>query len=241
MTTRVSFEGKSGTQGSGELAEPEGTGRVPAVILLQEHWGVNDHIRDLTDRLAAEGFVVLAPDLYHGKVARDAAEAMELMKALDTLAAVDEIARAVAFVRAHPRSTGKVGVVGFCMGGALALATACHLAGIGAAVSFYGIPPAEKVDYREVTAPVLMHVGTRDEWVTVGKAEAIKQQIEAREKDVPRLTQQEREDGYPSVAIEVYDANHAFVNDTRPEVHDPASTKLAWDRTVAFLRRHLRS
>lgn len=224
MTTRVSLKSKSGPDVSGELAEPSGTGKVPAIVLIQEWWGVNDHIRSLADRMAKEGFLVVAPDLYHGKVTKDANEAGKLMSELDTLEAVKEIAGAVAFLKEHPRSNGKVGVMGFCMGGALSFASACHVEGLGAVVPFYGIPPAEKVDYAKVTAPILAHFAKHDEWATVAKAEAIKKQLDGR--------------GHP-MELHTYDAQHAFVNDTRPDVYDATNAKLAWDRTVAFFKKHL--
>ncbi|MBS2015176.1 MAG: dienelactone hydrolase family protein, partial [Deltaproteobacteria bacterium] len=151
MTTKASFTAKNGNPVNGELAEPPvtsgGEGRAPSLVLVQEWWGLNDHVRSLADRLAKEGFLVVAPDLYHGKVAKDAAEAGTLMTELDTLQAVGEIAGAAAWLKQHPRSNGKVGVIGFCMGGALSLASACHVEGLSAAVPFYGLPPAEKVDY----------------------------------------------------------------------------------------------
>lgn len=215
MTKRISFSGIEG-----ELAEPSGSNKAPCLVLVQEWWGVNDHIRDLAERFAKEGFVVLAPDLYHGTVTKDAGEASKLMTELDTLAAVKEIGAAVAHLKEHPRSNGKVGVTGFCMGGALTLASVSHLPDVAAGVAFYGIPPAEKVDYARITAPVMMHVGKRDNWVTPARAEEVKAKV-------------------PSLELHVYDADHAFVNDTRPEVYDAASAKLAWDRTVAFFKKHL--
>jgi carboxymethylenebutenolidase len=224
MTTRVSFQSKSGSKIDGELAEPGGTGKAPTLVLIQEYWGLNDHIRDVAERFAKEGFLVVAPDLYHGKTTKDATEAGKLMGNLDTAAAVQDIAGAVSFLKEHPRGNGKVGVVGFCMGGALSFASACFIPGLSAVVPYYGIPPAEKVDYAKVTAPILTHVATRDEWVTIPKVEAIKKQLDARNQPME---------------IHVYEADHAFANDTRPEVHDPASTKLAWDRTIAFLKKHL--
>lgn len=224
MTKRVTFTAKSGSTIEGELAEPAGTAKAGALVLVQEWWGVNDHVRSLVDRMAKEGFLVLAPDLYHGKVTKDAAEAGKLMTALDTLTAVDEIAGAAAFLKGHPRSNGKVGVTGFCLGGALTLASACHLPSLAGAVSFYGIPPAEKVDYAKVTAPIMMHVAKHDEWVTVAKAEAIRAQLDAH--------------GKPA-ELHVYDAHHAFVNDTRPDVYSAESAALAWARTVAFFQKHL--
>jgi carboxymethylenebutenolidase len=158
MTTHVHFQSKSGSPVEGDLAEPAGGERVGGLVLLQEWWGVNDHIRSIAERMAKEGFLVLAPDLYHGKLARDATEAGQLMTALDTLKAVDEVAGAARYLKEHARSNGKVGVFGFCMGGALSFASASHVEGLSAVVPFYGIPPAEKVDYRNVTAPIMAHV-----------------------------------------------------------------------------------
>lgn len=224
MTTTVRFGAKSGSDVAGEIAEPTGTAKAPSVVLIQEWWGINAHVKSLADRLAKEGFLVVAPDLYHGKVAKDAAEATELMTALDTAAAVKDIAAAVAYLKEHPRGNGKVGVIGFCMGGALAFASACHVEGLSAVVPFYGTPPADKVDYSKVTAPILAHFAKNDEWATVGKAETIKKELDALGKPMQ---------------LEVYDAGHAFVNDTRPEAYDEKSAKLAWQRTVDFLKKNL--
>ncbi len=223
--TRVSFSSRTGGEIDGELAEPSGSGPVPCVVLVQEWWGVNDHVRSLAERMAQEGFLTLAPDLYHGTVTRDAEQAAKLMGALDTLRAVDEIAGAAAFLKAHPRANGKVGVMGFCMGGALSFAAACHVPGLSAVVPFYGIPAAEKVDYARVTAPIMAHFAARDEWATVSKAEAIEKQLDARGQ---------------SMELHVYDAQHAFMNDTRPEVYDADAAKLAWERTIAFFEKHLK-
>jgi carboxymethylenebutenolidase len=226
MTTQVSFKSKSGSNVHGELAEPSGSGKAPCVVLIQEWWGVNDHIKDLTERMAKEGFLVVAPDLYHGKTTKNADEAGKMMTELDTVAAVGEIAGAVAFLKEHPRSNGKVGVMGFCMGGALSFATACFVDGLGAVASFYGVPPAEKVDYGKVTAPVIAHVAKKDQWVTQDKVESIKKQVDANAK-------------HGAMEIFVYDADHAFVNNTRPEVHSPDNAKLAWSRTVDFFKKKL--
>ena len=226
MTTRVSFKAKTGGDVSGELAEPSNgsAGKAPSVVLIQEWWGINDHIRDLAERLAKEGFLVVAPDLYHGRVTTDAAEAGKWMTELDTLVSVQEIAGAVAYLKEHPRGNGSVAVMGFCMGGALAFASACHVDGLAAAVAFYGIPPADKVDYAKVTAPVMAHFAKQDDWATVAKAEDIKKQLDARK--------------HP-MELHAYDAQHAFCNDTRPEVYDEKNAKLAWERSVAFLNKHL--
>ena len=228
MTTRVSFKAKGGAEVSGELAEPSSSGsaaaKAPSVVLIQEWWGINDHIRDLEARLAKEGFLVLAPDLYHGRVTKDAGEAGKWMNELDSLQAVKEIAGAVAYLKEHARGNGKVAVMGFCMGGALSFASACHVEGLSAVAAFYGVPPAEKVDYAKVTAPIIAHFAKKDEWATVAKAEEIKKQLDARK--------------HP-MELHTYDADHAFVNDTRPEVYEEKSAKLAWDRTIAFFKKHL--
>jgi carboxymethylenebutenolidase len=224
MTTTVRFGAKGGSDIAGEMAEPSGTEKAPALVLIQEFWGVNAHVKSLADRLASEGFLVVAPDLYHGKIAKDAAEATQLMTALDTAAAMTEISAAVAYLKEHPRGNGKVGVIGFCMGGALAFAAACHVEGLSAVVPFYGVPPADKVDYAKVTAPILAHFAKNDEWATVAKAEAIKKELDAQTKPM---------------RLETYDAGHAFMNDTRPEAYDEKSATLAWQRSIDFLKKNL--
>jgi carboxymethylenebutenolidase len=223
MAQRVTFSAKSGAAASGEIGLPEG-GKGPGLVLVQEWWGLNDHVRSLIDRFAAAGFVTLAPDLYHGVSTKDPAEAGKLMTALDGKRALDEIAGAVAFLASHERGNGKVGITGFCMGGAYAFAAACNVPELGAAVPFYGIPPEANADYAKCKVPIQAHFARRDEWATVAGAEAIKKKLE----------------GFgQSMELHVYDADHAFVNDTRPEVHAPAEAKLAWDRAVAFLHAHL--
>jgi carboxymethylenebutenolidase len=224
MTTKIELQAKSGAAANGEIAIPGGADRAPGLVLVQEWWGLNDHVRSLADRFAAAGFLTLAPDLYHGKVTKDANEASQLMSALDGKRAMDDIAGAVAALAAHPRGNGKVGIVGFCMGGAYSFAAASAIPELAAAVSFYGIPPAERMDFAKMKAPILAHVATRDEWVTIARVEEIKKAIDAH---------------HGSMRVEIYEADHAFVNDTRPEVYAPEAAKLAWERTVAFLHQHL--
>ncbi|MGK4008086.1 dienelactone hydrolase family protein [Sorangium sp. So ce1036] len=223
MSEKVSFPAKNGSPATGEIVLPKQDGPSPAVVLIQEWWGLNDHIRSLLDRLGAAGFVALAPDLYHGKTTRDAGEAGRLMNELDKQRALDEIAGAVSFLAAHPRSNGKVGVMGFCMGGALSFAAAAAIPELKAAVPFYGVPsPAP--DTSRVKAPILAHFAARDAWATPAAAEAIRKELTARGQ---------------SMELHVYDADHAFVNDTRPEVHHPDAARLAWERSLEFLRQHL--
>jgi len=223
MAERVTFAARSGAEASGELVLPAGEGKAPAIVLLQEWWGVNDHIRSLLDRLAAAGFVALAPDLYHGKTTKDPTEAGRLMTELDKPGAIEEIAGAVRYLTGHERSNGKVGVMGFCMGGALAFSAAAAIPEIGAAVPFYGIPsPAP--DYARVNAPILAHFAARDQWAKASLAQELQQHLQGLGK---------------SIELHVYDADHAFLNDTRPEVYDGNAARLAWNRTIEFLQQHL--
>jgi carboxymethylenebutenolidase len=224
MATRVEFAAKSGEKTSGEIALPEGKGKAPAVVLIQEWWGLNDHVRSLLDRLAKEGFVALAPDLYHGKVTTDSDEAMKLMTELDGERSIDEIQGAVAFLAGHSGCSGKVGIIGFCLGGAFSFRAAARIPELAAAVPFYGVPDPTKTDYTKVRAPICAHFAARDEWAKPERAQAIKEQLDAR--------------GQP-MELHIYDADHAFMNDTRPEVYSPEAAKLAWDRSMAFLHRHL--
>lgn len=224
MSERIEFTSRSGRPAAGVIAEPAGAARVGAVVLIQEWWGLNDHIRSLVDRLATAGFVVLAPDLYHGKVTTSAEEAGKLMGALDFAAAVDEVAGAVAFLAGHARSNGKVGVTGFCLGGALTFATAIHVPQVAAAVPFYGIPDVDAAEWAKVRAPIQAHFAAHDDWAKPAGAEAVRAELAKHGK---------------TMELFVYDAQHAFVNDTRPEVHDAAAARQAWDRMVEFFRRHL--
>jgi carboxymethylenebutenolidase len=223
-TSRIDFLARNGEKAAGDLALPEGAAKAPAIVVLQEWWGVNDHVRSIVTRLASAGFVALAPDLYHGETVPlgDEKRASEMSQSLDGARALEEIAGAVSHLKLHPRSTGKVGIVGFCMGGALALATACDTRDVSAVVSFYGVPPS--ADYAKLDAPVVLHVGKRDGWVTPELAEGVKTQLLALGK---------------SVEVFLYEADHAFFNDTRAEKYSPDAAKVAWERTLGFLRKEL--
>jgi carboxymethylenebutenolidase len=203
------------------LALPKGEGRHPAVVVIQEWWGVNDQIKGVCDRWAGEGFVALAPDLYHGQVVPfgDTAKAQELMSKLDRPRALQEIAAAVHLLKTHPRSNGKVVVTGYCMGGAMTLATAASVKGLSAAIAFYGLPPG--ADWSQIEAPVQMHVAEHDDWVTVDAARKVQAAI-------GKLME-----------LHTYDAHHAFCNERRPEVYNEAAAKQAWSRAVAFAHGHV--
>jgi carboxymethylenebutenolidase len=212
---RVTFPSSAG-EASGVLVTPDGGGKHPGVVVLQEWWGLNDQIQGLAERYAAAGFVAIVPDLYHGKLAKDAEEAGAMMKALDFGKAVQEIAGAVAFLR--ERSSGKIAVTGYCMGGALALASAVNIRGLAAVVPFYGLPG--DLDWSKVEAPVQAHFASHDDWATVAGAQKVKAAVTA------------------PMELHVYDAQHAFANDTRPDVYNPTAAKQAWDRALAFVRSH---
>lgn len=223
MSSPITFTAQDGSQVSGEIALPAGEGTAPGLVLVQEWWGLNDHIRSLIDRFAAAGFVTLAPDLYHGKIAKDATEAGALMTALDGKRALTDLAAAAQQLLAHPRVNGKVGVIGFCMGGAYTFVAATRIPEISAAVPFYGIPPAGRADYTKAK-PIMAHFAAKDGWATVAGAEAIKKEVEA---------------SGGSMVLHVYDADHAFMNDTRPEVYSPENARLAWERSIKFLHEQL--
>ena len=223
MSSPITFTAADGSEVTGAIALPAGNDKAPGLVLVQEWWGLNDHIRSLADRFAAAGFVTLAPDLYHGTIARDPSEAQALMTALDGKRALDDIAAATRHLLAHPRVNGKIGVTGFCMGGAYAFTAATRIPEISAAAPFYGIPPAGRADYTRAK-PIIAHFSATDQWATVAGAEAIKKEIEA---------------AGGQMILHVYDAEHAFMNDTRPEVFSPENAELAWDRTVTFLHQHL--
>jgi carboxymethylenebutenolidase len=216
-TQRVTFPSSAG-QASGVLVSPAaGAGaKPPGVVVLQEWWGVNDQIQSVAQRYADAGFVALVPDLYHGQVAKDAEEAGRMMKALDFGKAVQEIAGAVAFLR--DQSSGKVAVTGYCLGGALAFASAVNIHGLAAVVPFYGLPG--DLDWSKIDAPVQAHFAKHDDWATVAGAQKIKDAVK-----VP-------------MELHVYDAQHAFANDRRPDVYNVEAAKQAWNHALSFLRAH---
>jgi carboxymethylenebutenolidase len=219
MSERVKIPSSTGDL-SGVLAIPAGDAKAPGVVVLQEWWGINDQIQTVAQRWADAGFLALVPDLYHGKVAATSEEAGRMMKALDFGVAVQEIGAAVAYLREHARSTGKIAATGYCLGGALSFATAVNVRGLVAVVPYYGLPG--DLDWSKVDAPIQAHFATHDDWATVDGAQKIKDAVK-----VP-------------MELHVYDAQHAFANERRPEVHNPAATQLAWDRTLAFVRDHTR-
>jgi carboxymethylenebutenolidase len=220
----VTFPSNGGTA-HGYLALPE-SGAGPGVIVIQEWWGLTDHIASIADRLAAEGFVALAPDLYGGTVAHDADEAGRLMSELPEEQAARDLGGAVDFLLGHEAVTStKVGAIGFCMGGGFVLLLANQQGDkIGAAVPFYGVgPAAQQADFSGLTAAVQGHYGEKDDFYPVDDAKAQEQKIRT-------------ESGAP-VEFFYYDAAHAFHNDENPfGSYDKDLATLAWTRAVEFLK-----
>ncbi len=217
----------NGGQAHGYLALPP-SGGGPGVLVIQEWWGLTDHIASIADRLAAEGFVALAPDLFGGSVAHDADEAGRLMTELPVDRAATDLAGAVDYLLGHDAVTGDaVGAVGFCMGGGFVLLLAAQQGDrIGAAVPFYGVGPAVPSAYAGLTAAVQGHYGETDGFYPAEQARAQEQQIA-------------QESGAP-VTFFFYPAGHAFHNDENLlGTYDEASARLAWTRTVDFLRASL--
>ncbi|HYE15695.1 MAG TPA: dienelactone hydrolase family protein [Pyrinomonadaceae bacterium] len=220
----VEFQSNGGKT-AGYLSVPEG-GRGPGVIVIQEWWGLVAHIKEVADRFAAEGFVALAPDLYHGRETKSPDEAGKLMMALNIAQAEKDLRGAVEYLAGHEAVEGeRVGTVGFCMGGVLSLYAASKNDGVGACVVFYGIHPKVEPDLENLRAPVLGLYAERDQFVPPDAARA----LEARLKELGKRAEFHI---YPG-------ADHAFFNDTRPEVYDAEAAADAWRRTVEFFRASL--
>ncbi|HEV2833881.1 MAG TPA: dienelactone hydrolase family protein [Pyrinomonadaceae bacterium] len=215
----------NGKTANGYLAIPQ-QGSGPGVVVIQEWWGLVDHIKDVCERFAKEGFVALAPDLYHGKTTKSPDEAGKLMMAMRIDEAEKDLSGAVQYLLDHDATTGgKVGVVGFCMGGALALYTATKNSNVGACVVFYGGHPNVKPDLPNLQSPVLGIYGERDKSVPPESVHKLEQQLKALGKKVDVII-------YPN-------ADHAFFNDARPTVYVPEAAADAWQRTIEFFRKHL--
>ena len=220
MTKMVSFNAGDG-RADGYLSRPADTPHA-GVVVLQEWWGLVPHLKDVVQRFSAQGFLALAPDLYHGNSTVETEEAQHLMEGLDWALAATEIKSAADFLKAQ--GCAKVGVTGFCMGGALTCIAAAT-AGIDAAAAFYGFPPAPN-PMATTCPPTLIFFGENEEVFSVTDAEA--------------WAEQQRTDGVDATEVVIYPgAGHAFFNDTREDVYHAASATDAWNRTLAHFGRHL--
>jgi carboxymethylenebutenolidase len=220
----------NGSEGSGYLAVPD-AGSGPGVIVIQEWWGLNDQIREVCDRFAAEGFVALAPDLYRGELTTfsEPDEAAKLMMALNLERAAKDMAGAVDYLVAHPAVSSRgVGVIGFCVGGGLALWLATLRPDeVDAVAPFYGLIPwaAAQPDYSRLSAPVQGHYAEQDDFAGPPAVEALREQLAEHGADAEFFL-------YPGT-------EHAFANHQRPEVFHPEHAETAWQRVVKFFREHL--
>jgi carboxymethylenebutenolidase len=220
----IDFAANGGTA-RGYLAKPD-QGSGPGVIVIQEWWGLNDQIKGIADRLAQEGFVALAPDIYHGNMANDPQEAGRLMGALNIDQASKDLRGAAQALQANGASGSQIGAIGFCMGGQLALLAGTVCPEVGAVVDFYGIHPAIQPDYRKLQGPVLILCGDQDPMAGPEPSRAAEQAIKAAGKQAELVV-------YPG-------ANHAFMNETRPDVYKADFAGDAWQKMITHLRSNLK-
>jgi len=222
-THRTQFTA-NGLKISAFLAKPEGVAKAPAVIVIHEWWGLNPHIEDIAQRYARKGFIAVAADLYDGVTTKDATEAGSLMAALKPEQGIERLKVVLDGLRAMPEVTS-VGVTGFCMGGTFALLLACS-AKVEASAPFYGDVPVDTTLIGKLSCPLLFIGGEKDQWITVEKMKrletALKQYAKPGEVRI-----------YPG-------ADHAFFNDTRPEVYSRTDAEDAWQRVIEFFNEHLR-
>jgi len=230
MGTTIDFARPDGQRAPGYLAEPPQPDGTPGVVMFEEWWGVTDQIRETADRLSSQGFRVLVPDLYRGRVAATGDEANHLMEGLDFSDAVSQDARgAAAFLR--ERGAKKLGVMGFCMGGALTMLAAMHDPDFDAAVVYYGYPPPEGGDPASIDIPIQAHWAQHDDFFKISGVDEIERKLKAA--------------GVPH-EFHRYDAKHGFSNPC--EVGNSGlghyhreHAETAWRRTVEFLKRTLES
>jgi carboxymethylenebutenolidase len=230
MGTTVQFKRPDAKIVQGYMAEPEHAAGAPAIVVIQEWWGLNNQIRGVADRLASAGYIALVPDLYRGKWTVEAEEAHHLMTGLNFAdAASQDVRGAVQFLKTRG---AKVGATGFCMGGALTLLALCAAPEIDAAVVWYGCPPLEYIDATKIKAPLQAHWATQDEFFPIATIDQLQQKLRAA--DV-------------KFDFHRYLAHHAFANETAvgpgripATQYDPVWSQQAWDRTFSFFGRWLR-
>ena len=216
----LSFETSNGST-SAHVVTPDNPGHK-AVVVIQEWWGLNDHIKDIAGRYASEGFIAIAPDLYRGKLAANSEEAGKMMQDLEVEDGLDTIKNAVDAARAKYGLT-HFGITGFCMGGTFALRAACELEGFSAAAPFYGDVPEEPV-LQKLKTPTIFISGTKDAWINEEKVAALEDAAERYELPIHSVK---------------YEADHAFFNNTRPEVYDETAARDAWALVIGFFNDKL--
>ena len=225
MGQRVDFNA-NGQKCSGYVATPK-SGQGPAIVVIQEWWGLVPHIEDIVERFAREGFFSIAPDLFHGKTTKSPDEAGKLLMEVDVDRAEREIAASGEYLLGRPECSSKTyGVVGFCAGGALAQYTGAKETKVGATVSFYGGFKKVQVPWSGLHGPIFLVCGDKDKGVPPESC---------------RKTEQELKQLGKNVQLKIYpNADHAFFNDTRPEVYNKEASTDAWKKTVEFFRANVR-
>ena len=225
----IQFKRPDGQLLEGYLVEPAGSTDAPGVVVIQEWWGLDDEVKSVADRLAKAGYRALVPDLYRGKLALEANEAEHLMGDLNFGdAAGQDIRGAVQYLKAT--GSKKVAVTGFCMGGALTVLSACNVPELDGTVVWYGYPPLEYVDAQAIAKPMLAHWALHDDFFSISGVDALEGKLQQ---------------AGVHYDFERYDAKHAFANpksDVRglpPLQYNEAAAKLAWDRTMEFLKKNL--
>ncbi len=220
QTKSLSFETGNGAT-TAHVALPD-KATTKAVLVIQEWWGLNDHIKDIAARYADEGFIAIAPDLYRGKLATNSDDAGRMMKDLKIEDGLDIIESCVESAR-EQHSLSHFGITGFCMGGTYALRAACELEGFSAAAPFYGDVPSEDI-LSKLRTPTIFISGTKDAWINTEKVAALEDAAEKYELPIHSVK---------------YDADHAFFNNTRPEVYDETAARDAWALVVGFFNDKL--
>ncbi|HEY7320064.1 MAG TPA: dienelactone hydrolase family protein [Candidatus Binatia bacterium] len=222
MGQTVNFKRPDGKDCSGYIASPAGGDKAPGVVVIQEWWGLNDQIKGVAERLAALGYRALVPDLYRGKLALDAAEAQHMMTNLNFAdAATQDVRGAAQYLK---QSSAKVGVVGFCMGGALTVLAALYVKEANACSSWYGFPPEQAGDVKTIAVPLQLHLAEKDAAFSPDNARALEAKLK---------------EGKVPFESYWYDTGHAFGNDKGPN-YNAQCAKLAWDRTTEFFAKHLK-
>ena len=230
MGKTVSFNRPDGKSVNGYLAEPASAAKAPGVVVIQEWWGLNDQIRGVADKMAKAGYRALVPDLYRGKEAVDAKEANHLMTGLNFGdAAGQDIRGAVQYLK--KTGSGKAGVTGFCMGGALTVLSAVNVPEMDAGVIWYGYPPLEYVDASKIKAPLLGHWATQDQAFAIGGVDKLEEKLRAAK---------------VSFEFHRYNCKHAFANETADSKgldmlkYDAKAAEQAWKRTMDFFAKQLK-
>jgi carboxymethylenebutenolidase len=222
----ITFKRPDGKDCSAYYAEPAAGNRAPGLVIIQEWWGLNDQIKGVADRLAKAGYRALVPDLYRGKVGLDAKEAEHLMTNLNFGdAASEDIRGAAQYLK---KSSSKVAITGFCMGGALTL-LASSVPEADAAVVWYGCPPLEYIDASKIKVPLMGHWSLEDAYFPISQVDGLEQKLK---------------DAHVNYEFHRYQAKHAFANENNkdqsaPIAYNAAASDAAWSRTMPFLKQHL--